>query len=87
MKEDFPSVKHRQLRRWFQQTTQALYYLHSEHHTGHFDVKPENIAISKRGNAKLIDFGFSYAYENANQNQLEKLWRNRSKLYIAPELL
>lgn len=46
------------------QIASALQYMHEEHHTCHYDVKPNNIMLDKQGQAKLIDFGLSKRYDS-----------------------
>lgn len=46
----------------------ALSYMHTENHLCHYDVKPSNIVLDKKGTPKLIDFGISKNYdEKGNQ--------------------
>ncbi|VEL07080.1 unnamed protein product [Protopolystoma xenopodis] len=40
------------------QIVDALAYLHAEK-IAHLDVKPENIMLTKKDHAKLIDFGWA----------------------------
>ena len=42
----------------------ALSYMHTEKHLCHYDVKPGNIVLDKKGTPKLIDFGISKNYDN-----------------------
>ena len=42
----------------------ALSYMHTEKHLCHYDVKPSNIVLDKKGTPKLIDFGISKNYDN-----------------------
>lgn len=34
-------------------------YLHNDQYIAHLDVKPENIMLTKKDKAKLIDFGWA----------------------------
>lgn len=42
----------------------ALSYMHTEKHLCHYDVKPGNIVLDKKGTPKLIDFGISKNYDS-----------------------
>ena len=53
----------------------------------HFDIKPENIFIKNSRVAKLGDFGFAQNYKQINSKKAKNIWKNRSKLYMAPEIL
>ncbi|MCR4603608.1 MAG: serine/threonine protein kinase [Prevotella sp.] len=48
---------------YIRQIALALKYMHVEKHICHFDVKPQNIVLDSQGNAMLIDFGISKAYD------------------------
>ncbi len=58
----------------------ALAALHREGIV-HGDVKPSNIMLKRTGNAKIIDIGSAYEYEEAPQR------RNCTPRYAAPEVL
>ncbi len=49
--------------RFINQIGQALSYMHNKKHMCHYDVKPGNILIDKKGDARLIDFGISKGYD------------------------
>ncbi|CAH8634349.1 unnamed protein product [Heterobilharzia americana] len=44
---------------YYAQILDALSYLHNDQHIAHLDVKPENIMLTKKDKAKLIDFGWA----------------------------
>ena len=48
---------------WVGQIAEALQYMHQEHRICHYDVKPGNILLDRKGNAVLIDFGISKNYD------------------------
>ena len=48
---------------YIRQIADALGYMHQKKHLCHYDVKPGNILLDKRGQAKLIDFGISKNYD------------------------
>ena len=48
---------------YIRQIGDALGYMHQQKHLCHYDVKPGNILIDNRGEAKLIDFGISKSYD------------------------
>nr|CAD2189428.1 unnamed protein product [Meloidogyne enterolobii] len=69
-------------RRIFQQIVSAVVYCHASGIV-HRDLKAENLLLDKKGNIKIIDFGFS----NYQQpSQLLSTWCG-SPPYAAPELL
>ena len=45
------------------QIAEALQYMHQEHSICHYDVKPGNILLDRKGDAVLIDFGISKNYD------------------------
>lgn len=45
------------------QVADALQYMHQECRICHYDVKPDNILLDRKGNAVLIDFGISKNYD------------------------
>jgi serine/threonine protein kinase len=53
--------------KYVKQIASALKYMHEEEHICHYDVKPANILLDKKGNAVLIDFGISKNYDAAGQ--------------------
>ena len=87
MKEHFPNIKLKTLKLQFKQIVTAIQYLHNEKRICHFDIKPENIGIDKNGQAKLMDFGYSCKVDELNEHVIRKLFKNRSKLYLSPEIL
>lgn len=53
---------------WVGQIAEALQYMHQEHRICHYDVKPGNILLDRKGDAVLIDFGISKNYDrNGNE--------------------
>ena len=49
--------------RYAGQIAEALKYMHQERHICHYDVKPDNVLLDRKGNAVLIDFGISKNYD------------------------
>ena len=50
--------------RYIHQIAAALKYMHEEKRVCHYDIKPANILLDKKGNAVLIDFGISKNYDS-----------------------
>ncbi|KAI1732218.1 protein kinase domain-containing protein [Ditylenchus destructor] len=69
-------------RRLFQQIVSAVAYCHAKG-VVHRDLKAENLLLDRKGNIKLIDFGFSNYQKTGN---LLSTWCG-SPPYAAPELL
>ncbi|CAL8103196.1 unnamed protein product [Calicophoron daubneyi] len=44
---------------YYAQILDALHYLHTDQLIAHLDVKPENIMLTRKDKAKLIDFGWA----------------------------
>lgn len=65
--------------RYISQVAQALEYMH-QHNMCHYDVKPNNIMLDARGNAVLIDFGFSSVYRQGGQ-EVKSTLTNQSQGY------
>ncbi|KAF7256611.1 hypothetical protein EG68_05890 [Paragonimus skrjabini miyazakii] len=51
---------------YYSQILDALHYLHTDQHIAHLDVKPENIMLTKKDKAKLIDFGWAVDLRKSN---------------------
>lgn len=65
------------IKKVFREVCQAIRYLH-ESKIVHGDIKPENVVMTKRGEAKLCDFGSAsrFGQQRSNSGTLE---------YLAPE--
>lgn len=57
----------------------GVQYAH-DNHVLHLDLKPSNIIITRKGQIKLIDFGISIKFLEANKEQVMG-----SPLYMSPE--
>ncbi len=75
----------------FLQVADGLDYAHDAtddegvpHRVVHRDIKPENIIVSKRGKAKLMDFGIAKAASNIHQTADANTARG-TVLYMSPE--
>jgi serine/threonine protein kinase len=73
-----------QLRYYFLQLVWVLDYLHNVQNVAHHDLTLENIILDAHNNIKFIDFGFSRAFIQS-QNQFTTFCS--SPPYIAPELI
>ncbi|THD26480.1 Non-specific serine/threonine protein kinase [Fasciola hepatica] len=67
---------------YYAQILDALNYLHKEQFIAHLDVKPENIMLTKKDRAKLIDFGWAVDLRKNNMLQGPVGTTN----YAAPEV-
>lgn len=67
---------------YYAQILDALNYLHKEQYIAHLDVKPENIMLTKKDRAKLIDFGWAVDLRKNNMLQGPVGTTN----YAAPEV-
>lgn len=47
----------------------GLIYLHIQKNQLHRDLKPGNVLINSRGEAKIADFGIAKDLDNKNENQ------------------
>lgn len=75
----------------FIQSLRAFNYLHKKK-IFHFDIKPQNILVTKEKNgfciAKVIDFGFANYFERADiRSQKSERHVIGSAAYISPEML
>ena len=68
---------------WFRQIAEALQYGWELHRFTHGDIKPENIMINSRGQAKLADFGLARVDGHDFAGQTVML----TPLYAPPELI
>ncbi|MGN0879112.1 MAG: protein kinase [Oligosphaeraceae bacterium] len=68
---------------WFRQIAEALQYGWELHRFTHGDIKPENIMINSRGQAKLADFGLARVDGHDYAGQTVML----TPLYAPPELI
>jgi serine/threonine protein kinase len=73
-----------QIRYYFMQLVSVLEYLHNERKVAHRDLKLENILLDYYDNIKVIDFGLSHEFENANDLFTTPCG---SCPYISPELI
>jgi hypothetical protein len=56
------NVDEKQLLVWFQQTVNALDYLHHSKNILHRDLKPTNVLLTVDNNIKIIDLGFFFFF-------------------------
>jgi serine/threonine protein kinase len=73
-----------QARHYFIQLICALEYLHNSQHVAHRDIKGENILLDGNNNIKVIDFGISRAFVNAEEHFNSAVG---SPCFTAPELI
>jgi serine/threonine protein kinase len=71
-------------RRYFMQLVWVLEYLHFELHVAHRNIKPENVLLDMFDNIRLIDFGLSCGFSDANP---ELKTACGSPAYAAPEVI
>jgi len=64
------------------QILHGLIYLHQELHQVHRDLKPENVMLTRRGIAKLADFGISKQLESTSSFAMTQVG---TRSYMAPE--
>lgn len=86
IKINFPEIKIKEMKSYFRQVGQALKYLHQKENEVHLDIKPENIGV-KNDNAVLMDFEFCSKISDLNNiSYLKSIWKNRSTLYLSPQV-
>lgn len=71
-----------ELRRWWNQTVDALNYTHAMGIV-HRDIKPSNLFLDKRGNIKLLDFGIAKVKESMSMTRTGALMG--TLMYMSPE--
>ena len=71
-----------ELRRWWNQTVDALNYTHAMGIV-HRDIKPSNLFLDKRGNIKLLDFGIAKVKESISMTRTGALMG--TLMYMSPE--
>ena len=58
---------------WFNQTSQAVDYLHMDRRMAHRDIKLDNILLNEERQVKLSDFGFANFVLDENANVYEAM--------------
>ena len=71
-----------ELRRWWNQTVDALNYTHSMGIV-HRDIKPSNLFLDKKGNIKLLDFGIAKVKESMSMTRTGMAMG--TLMYMSPE--
>ena len=69
---------------YFAQILAAFDYLHNEMHVAHRDIKIENIMLDANNNIRIIDFGFSSEFLEANNHKM--FASIGTPKYVAPEM-
>ena len=72
-----------QVRKYFMQLLQALWYCHEVVHILHRDIKPDNILVDSDDNIRLADFGVSKSFHGEPNDLLSD--NAGSKCYYSPE--
>jgi len=67
-----------------EQSAEALYHVHSKGWV-HCDVKPDNLLVSPRGDAKLIDFTIAERIGRSQVGLFGKGKRRGTRSYMSPE--
>ena len=84
VQNEFPNLRARVLVEMFAQIADALCYLHAAD-LCHFDIKPENIAIDRLRNSRLIDFGYAQYLSKLSRDECLRIWSGRDLKYLSPE--
>lgn len=74
-------LSYRRILHWTEQILKGLQVIHKAH-VVHSDIKPQNVLIDVRGDAKLVDFGTSRRIEDV----LVYTQRQGTEAYWAPEV-
>ncbi|KAJ3016087.1 UNVERIFIED_CONTAM: hypothetical protein HDU68_012435 [Siphonaria sp. JEL0065] len=86
--EGNPNIPYEQRIKWISQTAAAFRYLHSLNPpVVHKDLKPDNILIDDRGNARVADFGLAkIQHESSKYVSKTGIQNHGAYMYAPPEV-
>ena len=67
------------------QMAEALARLHDEAHVAHFDIRPDNILMDKKGNSVLADFGIAHHFKDGEKRMSLPHDAYGSEQHMSPE--
>lgn len=77
------NIPEAKIQKWMADICSGLQYIHSQHII-HGDIKPANILLDDKGNAKIADFGTSTILEHTSEKTTMK--GGNTKHYVGPEM-